>query len=87
MKTDIWPACQFNFNWLDDNPTRALTDSDKQVLESNIPFTGGGLVNIQFLSRRLIITTTVPQNQQEEYQGIYQTRLINSLHSLGILRR
>lgn len=85
MKTDIWPACQFNFVWLDENPTRTITLDDQTALNDYVPFPGSGLVKLNWMGSRVLITTTTPQHKQVEHFEIFKTRLRSKLVELGIL--
>jgi hypothetical protein len=85
MRTNIWPAVQFNFVWTDENPKRSLNENDEVYLKRNIPFPGCGLVDIRFYSARVLITTTIPSNQHLIHQARFEDRLRDELKQIGIL--
>ena len=87
MKTNIWTACQFNFDWLNDNPTRSLADVDKSVLFDGFDFAGCGIVNTNYIGgSRILITSTLPEKQQESFRKGVEEYLYERLRELGIIK-
>lgn len=66
-RTNIWPAIQFNFEWTE-AAKRTLTLDDQGHINGRVPFTAGGLVKIQFMGSRILITATCNADLYEKYE-------------------
>ena len=86
MEKDIWTNITYSFNWSDENPTRRLTEEDKQVLRTRLPFPCSAFGSVRFTPHRAIINTSLPPQLSKIYQAKYEEQLTTLLQELGILK-
>ena len=77
----VYPAAQFllNVKTLGAPYPSSLTDEDKEKITKALAIPMSGLVNIQFVGRRVIITNTIPEDQHEYWKQRFTEAITNAL--------